>query len=98
MAKYLTSVDVSDWQCSSSASTSKEPGPDVADFPYDTVPNKVDQLFHAQLFHDHRQYEERWRMSADERSKSPVVDYINPFIVAARPPYPVFASAMMGLR
>ena len=41
MAKYLTSVYVSGWQCSSTASTSNEPGPDVADYPYDTVPNKV---------------------------------------------------------
>ena len=41
MAKYLTSVYVSGWQCSSTASTSNEPGPDVADYPYDTVPNKA---------------------------------------------------------
>merc|ERR1712061_802202 len=59
MAKYLTSVYVSGWQSSSTASTSNEPGPDVADYPYDTVPNKVDQLFRAQLFHDRKQYEER---------------------------------------
>ncbi|CAE7215477.1 unnamed protein product, partial [Symbiodinium necroappetens] len=74
MAKYLTSVYVSGWQCSSTASTSNEPGPDVADYPYDTVPNKVDQLFRAQLFHDRKQYEERRRMSPDERSKAPVVE------------------------
>ena len=42
MAKYLTSVYVSGWQCSSTASTSNEPGPDVADYPYDTVPNKAE--------------------------------------------------------
>ncbi|CAE7359823.1 ICL [Symbiodinium sp. CCMP2592] len=83
MAKYLTSVYVSGWQCSSTASTSNEPGPDVADYPYDTVPNKVDQLFRAQLFHDRKQYEERRRMSPDERSKAPVVDYMNPIIADA---------------
>lgn len=44
MAKYLTSVYVSGWQCSSTASTSNEPGPDVADYPYDTVPNKASEL------------------------------------------------------
>ena len=44
MAKYLTSVYVSGWQCSSTASTSNEPGPDVADYPYDTVPNKASIL------------------------------------------------------
>ncbi|CAK9077139.1 Isocitrate lyase (ICL) (Isocitrase) (Isocitratsysase) [Durusdinium trenchii] len=82
MAKYLTSVYVSGWQCSSTASTSNEPGPDVADYPYDTVPNKVDQLFRAQLFHDRKQYEERRRMSAEERAKTPV-DYLNPIIADA---------------
>ena len=29
------------------ASTTNEPGPDLADYPYTTVPNKVDQLFRA---------------------------------------------------
>jgi len=83
MAKYLTSVYVSGWQCSSTASTSNEPGPDVADYPYDTVPNKVDQLFRAQLFHDRKQFEERLRMSPEDRGKTPVVDYMNPIIADA---------------
>merc|ERR1712217_294093 len=83
MAKYLTSVYVSGWQSSSTASTSNEPGPDVADYPYDTVPNKVDQLFRAQLFHDRKQYEERRRMSPEERAKKPAVDYLNPIIADA---------------
>jgi len=83
MAKYLTSVYVSGWQCSSTASTSNEPGPDVADYPYDTVPNKVDQLFRAQLFHDRKQYEERRRMSPEERAKAAPVDYLNPIIADA---------------
>ncbi|CAH1766295.1 12849_t:CDS:1, partial [Entrophospora sp. SA101] len=42
MAKYLETVYVSGWQCSSTASTSNEPGPDLADYPMDTVPNKVE--------------------------------------------------------
>eukprot|EP00933_Yihiella_yeosuensis_P065284 TRINITY_DN68_c0_g1_i3.p1 TRINITY_DN68_c0_g1~~TRINITY_DN68_c0_g1_i3.p1 ORF type:complete len:548 (+),score=134.81 TRINITY_DN68_c0_g1_i3:96-1739(+) len=83
MAKYLTSVYVSGWQCSSTASTSNEPGPDVADYPYDTVPNKVDQLFRAQLFHDRKQFEERRRMSPEDRAKKPAVDYMNPIIADA---------------
>merc|ERR1719396_179490 len=83
MAKYLTSVYVSGWQSSSTASTSNEPGPDVADYPYDTVPNKVDQLFRAPLFHDRKQFEERRRMSPEERAKTPVVEYMNPIIADA---------------
>jgi isocitrate lyase len=83
MAKYLSTVYVSGWQCSSTASTSNEPGPDVADYPYDTVPNKVDQLFKAQLFHDRKQYEARRRMSPEDRAKTPIVDYMNPIIADA---------------
>merc|ERR1712050_731129 len=69
MAKYLTTVYVSGWQSSSTAATSNEPGPDVADYPYDTVPNKVDQLFRAQLFHDRKQQEERRRLAPEVRAK-----------------------------
>merc|ERR1719343_449902 len=83
MAKYLTTVYVSGWQSSSTASTSNEPGPDVADYPYDTVPNKVDQLFKAQLFHDRRQYEERRRMTPEARAAKTPVDYFNPIIADA---------------
>merc|ERR1719392_486420 len=83
MAKYLTTVYVSGWQSSSTASTSNEPGPDVADYPYDTVPNKVDQLFKAQLFHDRKQYESRRRMTPEERAKKPCVNYLNPIIADA---------------
>merc|ERR1719159_1775827 len=83
MAKYLTPVYVSGWQSSSTASTSNEPGPDVADYPYDTVPNKCDQLFKAQLFHDRKQFEERRRMTPEQRAKTPAVDYLNPIIADA---------------
>merc|ERR1712241_342598 len=79
----LTSVYVSGWQSSSTASTSNEPGPDLADYPMDTVPNKVDQLFKAQLFHDRKQYEERRRMTPDARAKQAPVDYFNPIIADA---------------
>merc|ERR1719310_1470504 len=79
----LTSVYVSGWQSSSTASTSNEPGPDLADYPYDTVPNKVEQLFKAQLFHDRKQYEERMNMTQKERDAKPPVDYMNPIIADA---------------
>merc|ERR1719163_2110304 len=83
MAKYLTSVYVSGWQSSSTASTSNEPGPDVADYPYDTVPNKVEQLFKAQLFHDRKQFADRRGMTPEQRAKTPVVDFLNPIIADA---------------
>ncbi|KAI9595607.1 isocitrate lyase [Syncephalis fuscata] len=83
MAKYLDTVYVSGWQSSSTASTSNEPGPDLADYPMDTVPNKVDQLFRAQLFHDRKQREARLSMSPAERAKVPYVDYLRPIVADA---------------
>ena len=41
LTKYLSTVYVSGWQCSSTASVTNEPGPDFADYPYHTVPTKV---------------------------------------------------------
>jgi len=83
MAKYLDTVYVSGWQSSSTASTSNEPGPDVADYPYDTVPNKVDQLFRAQQFHDRKQYQERWQWTPEQRATTPMVDFFNPIVADA---------------
>ncbi|CAA7394479.1 unnamed protein product [Spirodela intermedia] len=80
MAKHLDTVYVSGWQCSSTHSTSNEPGPDLADYPYDTVPNKVEQLFFAQQFHDRKQREARMAMTREERARVPFVDYLKPII------------------
>ena len=80
MGKYLETIYVSGWQCSSTASTSNDPGPDLADYPMDTVPNKVDQLFRAQRFHDRRQLFERSSLSAAERTAKPAYDFLRPII------------------
>jgi len=80
MASYLDTVYVSGWQCSSTAASSNEPGPDLADYPYDTVPKKVEQLVKAQQFHDRKQGEERSRMTLRQRAKYPVIDFLNPII------------------
>lgn len=83
MAKYLDTVYVSGWQSSSTASTSNEPSPDLADYPYDTVPNKVQQLWFAQLFHDRKQRAERTGLSPEERAKLPYTDFLRPIIADA---------------
>lgn len=80
MAKYLDSIYVSGWQCSSTHTTSNEPGPDLADYPYDTVPNKVEHLFFAQQYHDRKQREARMSMSREERARTPFIDYLKPII------------------
>lgn len=83
MAKYLDSIYVSGWQCSSTASTSNEPSPDLADYPYDTVPNKVEHLWFAQLFHDRKQREERLNLTKEQRAKTPYIDFLRPIIADA---------------
>lgn len=83
MAEHITSVYISGWQSSSTASTSNEPGPDIADYPYDTVPNKCDQLFRAQLFHDRKQFEARRRMTPAQRAATAPIDYLRPIVADA---------------
>ncbi|CAG7882934.1 hypothetical protein IGI04_012163 [Brassica rapa subsp. trilocularis] len=80
MAKHLDTIYVSGWQCSSTHTSTNEPGPDLADYPYDTVPNKVEHLFFAQQYHDRKQREARMSMSREERTKTPFVDYLKPII------------------
>jgi len=81
MAKYLDTVYVSGWQTSSTASSTDEPGPDLADYPYTSVPDKVQHLFMAQLFHDRKQREER--LSSSDRSKVANTDYLRPLVADA---------------
>ena len=79
MSKYLSTVYVSGWQTSSTASSNNLPGPDLADYPYDSVPKKVDQLFRSQIFHDRKQFERNRRMP-DSKSD---IDYFRPIIADA---------------
>ncbi|KAI0537123.1 isocitrate lyase [Xylaria digitata] len=83
MAKYLDTIYVSGWQSSSTASSSDEPGPDLADYPYTTVPNKVKHLFMAQLFHDRKQRQERLSTPKALRSQVANIDYLRPIIADA---------------
>lgn len=74
-------IYVSGWACSSVLTTcNNEVGPDLADYPYTTVPNQVQRIFKAQLHHDRKHFDERCHMSAEQRSKTPYVDYLRPII------------------
>ncbi|GCB27424.1 isocitrate lyase [Aspergillus awamori] len=83
MAKFLDTVYVSGWQSSSTASSTDEPSPDLADYPMDTVPRKVNQLFKAQLFHDRKMHEERITTARADRHKVANIDYLRPIIADA---------------
>jgi isocitrate lyase len=98
MAPFVDTVYVSGWQSASTASTTNEPGifcqrqicnswiffsgPDLADYPYNTVPNKVDQLVKAQEFHDRKQ---RVTFAKAKGSANPndLVDFYRPIIADA---------------
>lgn len=79
MSEYLSTVYVSGWQTSSTASSNNLPGPDLADYPYDSVPKKVDQLFRSQIFHDRKQFERNIRMPDSKKN----IDYFRPIIADA---------------
>jgi len=79
MSEYLSTVYVSGWQTSSTASSNNLPGPDLADYPYDSVPKKVDQLFRSQIFHDRKQFERNIRIPDYKKN----IDYFRPIIADA---------------
>jgi len=83
MAKYLDTVYISGWQSSSTASSTDEPSPDLADYPMNTVPNKVQHLFMAQLFHDRKQREERITTPRAQRATVANTDFLRPLIADA---------------
>jgi isocitrate lyase len=59
-------------------------GPDLADYPMDTVPNKVEHLFLAQCFHDRKQYQARMSLPKAERAKlGPAIDFLRPIVADA---------------
>ncbi|KAJ9635424.1 mitochondrial 2-methylisocitrate lyase [Coniosporium tulheliwenetii] len=54
--------------------------PDFGDYPYNTVPNQVQRLFKAQQMHDRKNWDNRRKMSAEERKSTPYIDYMRPII------------------
>ncbi|CAD6979850.1 unnamed protein product [Tilletia controversa] len=84
MAYNQEVVYVSGWAASSVLTTcNNEVGPDLADYPYTTVPNQVQRLFKAQLHHDRKHYDERCQLSPEQRAEKPWVDYLRPIIADA---------------
>lgn len=75
---------VSGWACSSVLTTcNNEVGPDLADYPYTTVPNQVQRLFKAQLHHDRKHWDERCKLAEGQKGEKPWVDYLRPIIADA---------------
>lgn len=54
-----------------------------ANIPQNTVPNKVQHLFMAQLFHDRKQREERITTPKGQRSNVANTDFLRPIVADA---------------
>lgn len=81
MAPHQEVVYVSGWACSSVLTTAfNDVGPDLADYPYSTVPNQVQRIVKAQQHHDRKHLDERLSKSLTEREKMPYVDYLRPVV------------------
>ncbi|PWN51956.1 putative isocitrate lyase [Violaceomyces palustris] len=84
MAHHQEAVYVSGWACSSVLTTcNNEVGPDLADYPYTTVPNQVQRLFKAQQHHDRKHLDERRQLTPEARAKTPWTDYLRPIVADA---------------
>ncbi|KAK3939758.1 isocitrate lyase [Diplogelasinospora grovesii] len=71
---------ISGWACSSVLTTTNEVSPDFGDYPYNTVPNQVQRMFKAQSMHDRKHWHARSQMSAEQRAKTPYIDYFRPIV------------------
>ncbi|KAF6227604.1 hypothetical protein HO173_012133 [Letharia columbiana] len=71
---------ISGWACSSVLTSTNEVSPDFGDYPYNTVPNQVQRIFKAQQLHDRKHWDARRKMSKDERTKAPYIDYMRPIV------------------
>lgn len=84
MAKNQEVLYVSGWATSSVLTTANnEVGPDLADYPYTTVPNQVHRLHRAQLLHDRKHYDERMTATPEARAKMEYIDYMRPIVADA---------------
>lgn len=79
-APYQEVLYISGWACSSLLTSTNEVSADFGDYPYNTVPNQVQRLFKAQQLHDRKHFDQRVKMSADERKNTPYIDYMRPII------------------
>lgn len=77
-APHLDVLYVSGWAASSVLTTGfNEVGPDLADYPYTTVPNQVQRMRKAQELHDRKMWDER---RVGNKDKQPWIDYLRPII------------------
>lgn len=82
MTQYARNLEVcyvSGWAASSTLTPTNDVGPDLADYPYETVPNCVDRITRAQILHDKK----TWAEHCKTQGQSEFVDYLRPVIADA---------------
>ncbi|KAH9460354.1 hypothetical protein MJO29_004352 [Puccinia striiformis f. sp. tritici] len=81
MAHYLPVVYVSGWAASSTfVPGTNEVGPDLADYPYHTVPSAVARLVKAQQLHDRKEWDAYFTTDPKEDDHPKMMDYLKPII------------------
>jgi isocitrate lyase len=69
------------WATSAKGSIAEDPGADLASYPLSQVPDEASSIVRSLLTADKNQLYLRSRMTAEQRSAAPLVDY-RPFIIA----------------
>jgi isocitrate lyase len=69
------------WATSAKGSLSEDPGPDLASYPFNQVPDEAATQVRALLTADKNQHFARMRMNEEQRKATPVIDF-RPFIIA----------------
>ncbi|BFZ56950.1 hypothetical protein PYCC9005_004000 [Savitreella phatthalungensis] len=78
-ARHLEVCYVSGWAASATLTPTNDVGPDLADYPYETVPNCVDRITRAQQLHDRK----AWHAYCKNGGEGEYVDYLRPVIADA---------------
>lgn len=78
-ARHLEVCYVSGWAASATLTPTNDVGPDLADYPYETVPNCVDRLTRAQQLHDRK----AWHGYVKSGGAAEYVDYLRPIVADA---------------
>jgi len=77
----IAGIYLGGWATSAKGSLSEDPGPDLASYPLNQVPDEAASLVRALLSADKNQYFARMRLSEEERKATSPIDF-RPFIIA----------------
>jgi len=77
----IEGIYVGGWATSAKGSADEDPGPDLASYPLNRVPDEARSIVRALLAADRNEFHTRSRMTEEQRKANPPVDF-RPFIIA----------------